>query len=148
LQLAGALAAPHATPGVELRRFRSTLAAAIAVAAVGPALGCTTEPLTLGTASVGGQVFRTSGVGWGNVSLEVLCAMSPDTTRLMTAADGGFLIGFQFPGSLRGAHTASTTCRFAAPSLRAPAAVVTDTITVYPPNLQPLQLVTLREGQL
>ena len=131
-----------------MRSFRSAFSVVATVAITGSGLACSTEPLTLGTASVAGQVLHASGAPWGAVSLEVLCAISPDTTRVVAAPDGGFLIGFQFPDALRGTRSTSTVCRFAVPNLRAPVALTTDTITVYPPNLQPEQLVTVREGQL
>jgi hypothetical protein len=110
------------------------------------AVGCATEPTSRGTASVSGQVLRADGGPWSGATVQMTFSAGRDTTEVVANADGGFGVSFVFPGVIRDDQTSSTDCRFAVPSLAAPRAAVTRTITLYPPRLQPEQQVTLREG--
>jgi hypothetical protein len=111
--------------------------------AVALSLGCSSsEPRPIGTASVGGDVFRADGSRWSGVVVEVACAGSSDTTRLTASAQATFLVDLEFPSD----QPSTRACRFATPSLAEPQAATNTTIQVYPPNLQPLQVVTLTEG--
>jgi hypothetical protein len=105
-------------------------------------LGCSSEPRVIGTASLLGDVVRADGSRWSNVAVEATCSGATDTTRLTAGAEGTFGIAFQFPSD----HPSTRDCRFAVPSLAAPQAATTKTIWVYPPNLQPVQFVSLTEG--
>jgi len=109
-------------------------------------VGCATEPTSNGTASITGDVLRATGAPWAGVTVQIICSAGKDTTQAITDAAGGFGANLAYPTVIRGDQTTSTSCRFAAPSLAAPQAALTQTITLYPPRLQPEQHVTLHEG--
>jgi hypothetical protein len=105
-------------------------------------LGSCSEPRVIGTASLLGDVFRADGSRWSSVAIEATCSGGTDTTRLTASPEGSFGIDFQFPSD----QPSTRDCRFAVPSLAAPQAATTKTIWVYPPDLQPVQFITLTEG--
>ena len=111
------------------------------------AVSCTTAPNSDGSASIVGQVLDAAGGPWAGATVEVVCSASADTTRASTDTAGDFGFSLDFPNSIRGDQTTTTSCRFAVPNLTAPRAAVTQSITLYR-SLQPTQRVALREGSI
>lgn len=109
------------------------------------AIGCATEPTSNGSASIVGRVLHATGDPWVATTVEVVCSAGTDTARVTTDSTGSFGVSLVFVGAVRDDQTAPTSCRFAAPSLAAPQAAVTQSILLYR-SLQPSQRVTLHEG--
>jgi hypothetical protein len=108
-------------------------------------VACTTEPTVDGSATIHGEVLHATGAPWPGATVEIACSAGADTTRVSADSSGTFNLSLDFSNAIRGSQSATTSCRFAAPSLAAPEAAVTQTVTLYR-SLAPTESVTLREG--